>query len=140
MRVLVNELNATAPRPRSPHMNNEEPINLSHYPDGRKPEENEAKPAPIERDDFPGKSLIVFDAQLSKALIFVSLSGCKTPPSNIMAGNCFCPRATLDLYLCLAGQIHVKYANSKLKMEPLYVLLSSRSYKTFFSSVFFLRR
>ena len=37
-------------------MNNEEPINLSHYPDGRKPEDNEEKPAPIERDDFPGKS------------------------------------------------------------------------------------
>jgi hypothetical protein len=35
-------------------MNNEEPINLSHYPDGRKPEENEEKTAPIERDDFPG--------------------------------------------------------------------------------------
>jgi len=41
-------------RPRSPHMNNEEPINLSHYPDGRKPEENEERKAPIERDDFPG--------------------------------------------------------------------------------------
>ena len=45
-------------RPRSPHMNNEEPINLSHYPDGRKPEDNEEKPAPIERDDFPGKNII----------------------------------------------------------------------------------
>ncbi len=42
-------------------MNNEEPINLSHYPDGRKPEENESKPAPIERDDFPGKNLLTSD-------------------------------------------------------------------------------
>ena len=41
-------------RPKSPHMNNEEAINLSHYPDGRKPEENEEKKAPIERDDCPG--------------------------------------------------------------------------------------
>ena len=38
-------------------MNNEEAINLSHYPDGRKPEENEEKKAPIERDDFPGAYL-----------------------------------------------------------------------------------
>ena len=66
------------PRPRSPHMNNEEPINLSHYPDGRAPDiengdngqngenmevvdgetEKTEKPKrrkklPIERDDFP---------------------------------------------------------------------------------------
>jgi len=33
-------------------------------------------------------------------------------------GNYLSPRATLGLYLCLAGQIHTKYANSKLKMEP----------------------
>ena len=42
-------------RPRSPHMNNEEPINLSHYPDGKKPDDESAL-RPIERDDFPGKS------------------------------------------------------------------------------------
>ena len=60
MRVMVNELQATAPRPRSPHMNNEEPINLSHYPDGRKPDENDSKPRPIERDDFPGEIINVF--------------------------------------------------------------------------------
>ncbi len=55
MRLLVNELEASAPRPRSPHMNNEEPINLSHYPDGKKPED-ESAPRPIERDDFPGEA------------------------------------------------------------------------------------
>jgi hypothetical protein len=33
-------------------------------------------------------------------------------------GNYFRPRATLGLYLCLAGQIQVKYAFSKLKMAP----------------------
>ena len=55
MRLLVNELEASGPRPRSPHMNNEEPINLSHYPDGKKPDDESAL-RPIERDDFPGKS------------------------------------------------------------------------------------
>ena len=53
MRVLVDQIKAATPRPKSPHMNNEEPINLSHYPDGRAPEENQDKAAPIERDDFP---------------------------------------------------------------------------------------
>ena len=52
MRVLVEQMSST-PRARSPHMNNEEPINLSHYPDGRAPEENAGKVTPIERDDFP---------------------------------------------------------------------------------------
>ena len=53
MRVLLSELESKSPRPRSPHMNNEEPISLSHYPDGRPPEERADKTAPIERDDFP---------------------------------------------------------------------------------------
>ena len=52
---IIKYFNPDFSRPRSPHMNNEEPINLSHYPDGRKPEENEERKAPIERDDFPGK-------------------------------------------------------------------------------------
>ena len=61
------------PRPRSPHMNNEEPIKLSHYPDGTAPEiengdtgqdgenmdlsdgaaKKRRRKLPIERDDFP---------------------------------------------------------------------------------------
>ncbi len=55
MRVLVEQMNmSSTPRPRSPHMNNEEPINLSHYPDGRAPEEHPPdRQTPIERDDFP---------------------------------------------------------------------------------------
>ena len=32
-------------------MNNEEPINLAHYPDATKPNPNSVPP--IERDDFP---------------------------------------------------------------------------------------
>ena len=51
MFVLVEQLHSCTPRPRSPHMNNEEPIELSHYPDARKLGPNEK--IPIERDDFP---------------------------------------------------------------------------------------
>jgi len=37
--------------------------------------------------------------------------------SKTGVGNYFRPRATLGFYLCLAGQIQVKYAYSKLKLE-----------------------
>ena len=48
---LPSRFAAESPRPRSPHMNNEEPIEMSHYPDGKKVETE--KTVPIERDDFP---------------------------------------------------------------------------------------
>ncbi len=66
--MLVEKLRDSGPRPRSPHMNNEEAINLSHYPDGRDPSEgieqngddvdgsgrgSSRRERPIERDDFP---------------------------------------------------------------------------------------
>ncbi|KAG8188427.1 hypothetical protein JTE90_007995 [Oedothorax gibbosus] len=51
MQALVDTMQSTTPRPRSPHMNNEEPINLAHYPDAVKPKPNDVPP--IERDDFP---------------------------------------------------------------------------------------
>ncbi|XP_045506643.1 actin-binding LIM protein 2 isoform X3 [Colias croceus] len=51
MRVLVDSMRAETPRPKSPHMNNEEPIELSHYPSAYKPPPG-TKPK-IERDDFP---------------------------------------------------------------------------------------
>lgn len=51
MRVLVDSIRSETPRPRSPHMNNEEPIELSHYPAGHPPNPNEK--SKIERDDFP---------------------------------------------------------------------------------------
>ena len=51
MRVLVDQIKASTPRPKSPHMNNEEPIKNSHYPAGEQPEEGTE--APIERPDFP---------------------------------------------------------------------------------------
>lgn len=51
MQKLAEALEEVAPRPHSPHMNNEEPIELSHYPGAKLPDPN-AVPA-IERDDFP---------------------------------------------------------------------------------------
>ncbi|KAF2346430.1 hypothetical protein FHG87_022814, partial [Trinorchestia longiramus] len=51
MRVLVNQIQSETPRPKSPHMNNEEPITLAHFPGGQKPKQNQ--PSRIEREDFP---------------------------------------------------------------------------------------
>uniref|UniRef100_A0A5S6QN20 Actin-binding LIM protein 1 n=1 Tax=Trichuris muris TaxID=70415 RepID=A0A5S6QN20_TRIMR len=51
MQKLAEALEESSPRPRSPAMNNEEPIELSHYPGGHAPAPGEL--APIERDDFP---------------------------------------------------------------------------------------
>ena len=53
MKVLVDSIrnDAQTPRPKSPGMNNEEPIELSHYPGGKKPDPREK--SKIERDDFP---------------------------------------------------------------------------------------
>ncbi|XP_049880575.1 actin-binding LIM protein 3 isoform X3 [Pectinophora gossypiella] len=51
MRVLVDSIRCETPRPKSPHMNNEEPIELSHYPAAYKPPPG-TQPK-IERDDFP---------------------------------------------------------------------------------------
>lgn len=52
MQALVDNLQSSSQsRPRSPHMNNEEPIELAHYPSARKPKPNELPR--IERDDFP---------------------------------------------------------------------------------------
>ncbi|CAB3222892.1 unnamed protein product [Arctia plantaginis] len=51
MRVLVDSMRSETPRPKSPHMNNEEPIELSHYPAAFKPPPGTK--SKIERDDFP---------------------------------------------------------------------------------------
>ncbi|CAH2984827.1 unnamed protein product [Chilo suppressalis] len=51
MRALVDSMLGDTPRPKSPHMNNEEPIELSHYPSAYKPAPG-TQPK-IERDDFP---------------------------------------------------------------------------------------
>lgn len=51
MKMMVDSIRSETPRPKSPGMNNEEPIELSHYPGAKKPPPGE-KPK-IERDDFP---------------------------------------------------------------------------------------
>ncbi|GIY08705.1 actin-binding LIM protein 3 [Caerostris darwini] len=51
MQALVESIQSTTPRPRSPHMNNEEPIEYSQYPGGQPPPPNDIPR--IERDDFP---------------------------------------------------------------------------------------
>lgn len=51
MKVLVDSIRSETPRPKSPHMNNEEPIEMSTYPSAYKPPPG-TKPK-IERDDFP---------------------------------------------------------------------------------------
>uniref|UniRef100_A0A0N5CWT8 Actin-binding lim zn-finger protein limatin involved in axon guidance n=1 Tax=Thelazia callipaeda TaxID=103827 RepID=A0A0N5CWT8_THECL len=47
----AEDLERNAPRPRSPHMDNEEPIEMAHYPAGHAPEPGIVPP--IEREDFP---------------------------------------------------------------------------------------
>ncbi|CAI4225607.1 unnamed protein product [Auanema sp. JU1783] len=51
MQRLAEDLEKDMPRPKSPHMCNEEPIELAHYPAGHAPDPNQ--PVAIERDDFP---------------------------------------------------------------------------------------
>ncbi|XP_065215240.1 actin-binding LIM protein 3-like isoform X3 [Planococcus citri] len=51
MKVLVESIRSETPRPKSPHMNNEEPIELAHFPAAKPPPRGEK--AKIERDDFP---------------------------------------------------------------------------------------
>ena len=55
MRMLVERMKSSSPRPRSPRMYNEEAIREAQYPDGRDPceIENGVAERPIERDDFP---------------------------------------------------------------------------------------
>ena len=50
MKQLVDAISIDSPRPHSPKMNNEEPIEMAHYPNAHKPDKEKR---PIERDDFP---------------------------------------------------------------------------------------
>lgn len=67
MFVLVEQLHSSTPRPRSPHMNNEEAIKLSHYPDGRKLGPHEKMP--IEREDFPAPPYPYVDHAIESAKV-----------------------------------------------------------------------
>lgn len=51
MRALVDALSDTRPKSPASQVDNDEPIELAHYPDAMKPPPG-AQP-PIERDDFP---------------------------------------------------------------------------------------
>ncbi|XP_054168729.1 actin-binding LIM protein 2-like [Oppia nitens] len=51
MQALIDNLQTGQPRPKSPAMNNEEPLELAHYPGAQKPKPNDIPR--IERDDFP---------------------------------------------------------------------------------------
>ncbi|XP_075585301.1 actin-binding LIM protein 1 isoform X2 [Dermatophagoides farinae] len=65
MRAMVDQLQATnSLRPKSPSMNNEEPIELSHYPSAQKPNPNDVPT--IERDDFPAPPFPYADPNLKK--------------------------------------------------------------------------
>lgn len=44
MQVLVDSLAHTSERVKSPHMNNEEPIELSLYPDAKRPLKKQITP------------------------------------------------------------------------------------------------
>ncbi|KAG1663754.1 Actin-binding LIM protein 1 [Nymphon striatum] len=66
MKALVNTLQYHVPRPKSPHMNNEEPIGLAHYPDAHPPRPNE--PSRIERDDFPAPPFPYTDPERRRRL------------------------------------------------------------------------
>lgn len=70
MKVMAESIRSETPRPRSPHMNNEEPIELAHFPDAKKPKPGE-KPK-IERDDFPAPPYPYTDPGMfrGEALIF----------------------------------------------------------------------
>uniref|UniRef100_T1ISM6 Actin-binding LIM protein 1 n=1 Tax=Strigamia maritima TaxID=126957 RepID=T1ISM6_STRMM len=63
MKVLVATM-ASTPRPRSPHMNNEEPIELAHFPGAQPPKPNEQPK--IERDDFPAPPFPYTDPERRK--------------------------------------------------------------------------
>uniref|UniRef100_A0A914VGH2 Actin-binding LIM protein 1 n=1 Tax=Plectus sambesii TaxID=2011161 RepID=A0A914VGH2_9BILA len=51
MQRLTEDLDKNTPRSKSPHMDNEEPIEMAHYPAGHAPNPDEVPP--IDRDDFP---------------------------------------------------------------------------------------
>lgn len=51
MKAMLDQMERETPRPKSPHMNNEEPIELAHFPNADRPRPGD--PPRIERDDFP---------------------------------------------------------------------------------------
>lgn len=66
MQRLTEDLEKNTPRPRSPHMDNEEPIEMAHYPAGHAPEPGIVPP--IEREDFPAPPYPYAVEELKKRL------------------------------------------------------------------------
>ncbi|KAE9418071.1 hypothetical protein Angca_007750, partial [Angiostrongylus cantonensis] len=66
MQRLTEDLEKNVPRPKSPHMDNEEPIEMAHYPAGHAPDPDKL-PA-IERDDFPAPPYPYAVEELKKRL------------------------------------------------------------------------
>ncbi|KAF7490681.1 Actin-binding LIM protein 2, partial [Sarcoptes scabiei] len=64
MHTMLAQLQSNSLRPKSPAMNNEEPIELSHYPDAQKPKPEDVPK--IERDDFPAPPFPYADPSLKK--------------------------------------------------------------------------
>lgn len=82
MQAMVDHLQSATPRPKSPSMNNEEPIELAHYPNAKKPNEHEV-PC-IERDDFPAPPvrLVSFSRSFAINRMFVCLQFPYTDPQR----------------------------------------------------------
>lgn len=53
MLLAADTCKDTVARPRSPSMNNEEPISLAHFPGAHVPSGEEVENPKIERDDWP---------------------------------------------------------------------------------------
>lgn len=70
MKVLVDSIRSETPRPKSPHMNNEEPIELAHFPGAKPPKPGEK--SKIERDDFPAPPYPYTDPGESRSVVELS--------------------------------------------------------------------
>uniref|UniRef100_A0A915HRK2 Uncharacterized protein n=1 Tax=Romanomermis culicivorax TaxID=13658 RepID=A0A915HRK2_ROMCU len=82
LQKLAEIMDEMQPRPRSPYMNNEEPIELSHFPSARAPEPHEV-PA-IEREDFPAPPYPYAVEELKRRL---SSSDLENDEEDVVDGN-----------------------------------------------------
>jgi hypothetical protein len=87
MKVLVDSIRTETPRPRSPHMNNEEPIELAQFPAAKRPGPGE-KPK-IERDDFPAPPYPYTDPGECAQNCMFCLCACHPPPQTKI-WECWC--------------------------------------------------
>lgn len=102
MKVLVDSIRTETPRPKSPgySMNNEEPIELSHYPGGKKPNPNEK--LKIERDDFPAPMYPFTDPERRRRYSDISYKGVQASDDEDQVDN-------------MVKDVHVKKTEEELK-------------------------